>query len=142
MPRTTRTFTYTLIPPPDQVEAFDARVRKILGWACDGDSRITCHSVTGAALGTVSMSMTIKARDRWWVTQLAQDVLNHVLWGLETNATRLDLQSRRQEPHTHRGYQYGRTKTYRERASSTPGSTTCDNDPLGDDIGTTAEASS
>ena len=110
-----KTFTYTLRPPLEDVDRVRGQAERVLGWACDGDSRITCHEVTGPALGVVTLSMTIHGRDRWWATQLAQDILNIVLWGLETNATRLDLQSRRQEPHQNRGYAHGRTKRYRER---------------------------
>lgn len=110
-----KTFTYTLVPAPDEVERVRAQAERVLGWACEGDDRITCHEVTGPALGVVTLSMTIHGRDRWWATQLAQDILNIVLWGLETGATRLDLQSRRQAPHQNRGYAHGRTKRYRER---------------------------
>lgn len=115
MPGSKTTFNYTLVPEPDDTEKVRAQAERVLGWACEGDDRITCHEVTGTALGAVALSMTIHARDRWWATQLAQDILNIVLWGLETGATRLDLQSRRQEPHDHRGYAHGRTKRYRER---------------------------
>lgn len=113
MPGSTRTFSYTLIPEPDDVPLIESRVRKVVGYACDGDDRITCHDVAGTALGCVRISLTIKARDRWWATQLAQDILNLITWGLKTNATRLDLQSRRQDPHQNRGYAHGRTKRTR-----------------------------
>src|SRR5262245_16540966 len=103
MPRTTRTFTYNLIPKTEDVGQLADRARKVLAYACSGDDRITCHDVTGDMLGIVTLSMTIKARDRWWATQLAQDILNFVLWGLEDTAARLDLQSHRPSPHTHRG---------------------------------------
>lgn len=136
MPGTTRTFTYTLIPDPDNAARTEVQVRKVMGWACDGDDRITCHEVSGAALGAVTMSMTIRARDRWWATQLAQDVLDLVLWGLKTNATRLDLQSRREEPHSHRGYQHGRTKTYREARSTNSEFTDPGVEPFGDESST------
>lgn len=117
-----RTFTYSLIPEPSDVARVEAQARKVLAWACDGDDRITCHDVNGSALGVVTLSMTIHGRDRWWSTQLAQDVLNIVLWGLRNDVkTRLDLQSRQQEIHMHRGYAHGRTKRHRESAStSTP----------------------
>lgn len=116
MPGSKTIFTYTLTPKPEEVDKVRAQADRVLGWACEGDTRITCHEVTGTALGAVTLSMTIHGRDRWWATQLAQDILNIVLWGLETGATRLDLQSRRQPPHDHRGYAHGRTKRYRERA--------------------------
>lgn len=112
MPRTVRTFEYKLIPGPDDVATLEARARKILGWACEGDDRITCHDVTGSALGVVTLSLTVKARDRWWATQLAQDILNYVTWGLK-NSPRLDLQSSRQPIHQNRGYAHGRTKRTR-----------------------------
>lgn len=118
MPGSNRTFTYTLIPEPDQAGNIESRARRVLGWACEGDDRISCHDVTGAALGAVTISLTIHGRDRWWSTQLAQDILNLVTWGLKTDATRLDLQSRRQDPHQHRGYEHGRTKRTRDRQLS------------------------
>jgi len=91
------------------------RVRKVLGYACDGDDRIECHDVTGEALGVVTMSLTIVGRDQWWCRQLAQDILNHVTWSLRNEAgATLDLQSWRLEPHQNRGYAHGRTKPYRE----------------------------
>ena len=117
MPGSTRTFTYTLVPENEQVTRLEHRARKVLAWVCEGDDRITCQDVTGSALGVVTISMTVRGRDRWWATQLAQDVLNHVLWGLETGATQLQLQSRRQDPHTHRGYQHGRHRRYRSSTS-------------------------
>lgn len=109
MAGTTRTFTYNIIPPPQEVSRVENKARRLLGWACDGDSRITCHDVSGSSLGVVTLSMTIKARDRWWATQLAQDVLNRVLWGLK--GIRLDLQSVGPEPHTNRGH--ARTRSNR-----------------------------
>lgn len=118
MAQTTRTFTYSFVPAPEDVERVERVTRKVLGAACDGDKRITCHDVTGTALGVVTLSMTIRARDRWWATQLAQDILNIVLWGLEGEAVRLDLQSVAPAPHDHRGYEHGRRKTYRDRADS------------------------
>lgn len=115
MPGSKTTFRYTLVPRPDDVARVQAKAAKILGWACDGDTRITCHQVTGDALGVVTLSMTIHGRDRWWATQLAQDILDGVLLALGTDAPRLDLHSQRQDPHDHRGYGHGRTKRYRER---------------------------
>lgn len=119
MPGSTRTFEYSLVPTSaETVTRLEKRAAKILGWACEGDDRITCHQVTGSALGVVTLSMTICARDRWWATQLAQDVLNTVTWGLETGATQTQLRSHRQDPHTHRGYAHGRTKRHRDASSS------------------------
>lgn len=115
-----RTFTYQLTPAPEDAPKVLSAATRILGWACDGDPRITCHEVTGEALGTVTLSMTILGRDRWWSTQLAQDVLDLVLWGIENTATRVDLESRRQKPHSNRGYRHGRTKRTRERATTRP----------------------
>lgn len=114
MPGSKRTFTYVLVPQPGQEERVLAKATKIMGWACEGDPRITCHEVSGAALGVVTLSMTIHGRDRWWTTQLAQDILDGVLLGVGTIA-RLQLDSERQTPHDHRGYAYGRTKRYRDR---------------------------
>lgn len=116
MPGAKRTFTYTLIPEqPEDVPRVLAQAERVLGWACEGDPRITCHEVSGAGLGIVTLTMTIHGRDQWWATQLAQDILDLVRWGISTSATRLDLQSRKQAPHDHRGYAHGRTKRYRER---------------------------
>lgn len=129
MPGSTRTFTYTLVPSTEDVAKMEKRAQKILGWACEGDKRITCHNVTGSALGIVTLSMTIRGRDRWWATQLAQDVLNLVTWGLETGATRTQLESRRQEPHDHRGYAHGRTKRHRD-SSSPPVASVSDNSEM------------
>lgn len=110
-----RTFSYSLTPAPGDTERVASQVRKILGWACDGDKRIECHDVTGEALGTVTMTMTIVGRDQWWCRQLAQDLLNYVTWGLHNEVqTKLDLQSYRLDPHENRGYAHGRTKQYRQ----------------------------
>lgn len=123
MPASNRTFNYTLIPTKaEDLERVTRHATRWLNQACEGDKKITCHGITGDALGVVTMSMTIRARDRWWAAQLAQDVLNYVLWslehssaGLERGAVRLALESERQAPHDHRGYAHGRTKRYRER---------------------------
>lgn len=110
-----RTFVYHLTPGPEDTSLVAAQARKILAWACEGDERITCHEVSGEALGTVTLNMTIRGRDQWWSRQLAQDIVNLVTWGLkEPTLTQLDFQSHRQEAHTHRGYAFGRTKRYRE----------------------------
>ncbi len=111
-----RTFSYTMRAAPEDTERLATQARKILGWACDGDSRIECHDVSGEALGAVTMNMTIVGRDQWWCRQLAQDVINHITWGLKNGIqTKLELESHRQEPHRKRGYgEGGRTKTWRE----------------------------
>lgn len=110
-----RHFTYTLVPESGDVEQAARQARKVLGWACESDSRITCHEVTGDALGVVTLNLTIQGRDQWACRQLAQDILNYVTWGLQ-NPSELQLQSKRLPPHTVRGYSGGRTKTWRERA--------------------------
>lgn len=117
MPGSTRTFFYSLTPKdPEQIPVVAAKARKILGWACDGDKRITCHDIEGEALGTVTLRLTITGRDRWWATQLAQDILNFVTFSLQKDSVDLDLQSWRLPPHMNRGYERGgRTKRYRER---------------------------
>jgi len=119
MPGTTRDFSYSLTPKnPDDVPLLAAKARKILAWACDGDDRITCRGIEGEALGLVTLKMTIVGRDRWWAMQLAQDILNIVLWNLEKSVEiNLDLESWSLPPHTHRGYAHGRTKRYRAPAA-------------------------
>ena len=119
MPGSKRTYSYVLVPR--QVEDTERLLKRTvyhLGWACDMDKRITHHETSSGALGAVTMTMVIEARDRWWSAQLAQDILNKILWGLERDSVRLELASERQEPHTHRGYAHGRTKRYRERNGS------------------------
>lgn len=120
MPGSKRTFVYSLTPTVEDVPAVAAAARRVLGWACEGDDRITCHEVSGEGLGTVTLTLTIAGRDRWWATQLAQDILNLVTWGVEHRATRLDLESHRQKPHSNRGYQHGRTKRWREPKATAP----------------------
>lgn len=127
MAQATRTFTYSFIPAPEDLGRVEQVTRKVLAAACEGDKRITCHKVTGTPLGAVTLSMTIRARDRWWATQLAQDILNFVLWGLKNTPARLDLQSVAPAPHDHRGYEHGRRKTYRDKADSS-----ASNEPLSD----------
>lgn len=110
-----RTFEYILTPSTtEDAEKLFARARKVLGWACDGDTRIECHGITGEGLGVVTLNLTIHHRDQWACRQLAQDVLNKVVWGLAKDATQLRLQSHRQKPHVRRGYGGGRSKTWRE----------------------------
>lgn len=115
MPGAKRDFTYSLTPKdPTNVPVIAAKARKILAWACDGDDRIQCAGIEGEALGLVTLKMTIIGRDRWWSMQLAQDVLNIILWNLEKSVdVDLDLVSWSLPPHTHRGYAHGRTKRYR-----------------------------
>lgn len=143
-----RTFTYSLIPSkPEDVERVAKHVRKILGWRCDGDKRVSCHGVTGEELGIITMSMTIQGRDRWWTTQLAQDILNDVMYaldrGLERGSVRLQLDSRAQDPHTHRGYAHGRTKRYRARSQPSSAGRTASTGtwPFADGSGTSSDTS-
>lgn len=113
-----RTFSYTLKAADQEGhEMLVKKARKVLGWACDGDSRITCHGVDGEAVGVVQINMTIKGRDLWATHQLAQDILNQVTWGLKQPAE-AQLSSKSQEPHSNRGYAHGRVKTWRERQSA------------------------
>lgn len=114
MPGTTRTFAYAIHPKSgEDLAVLERRARKVLGWACDGDSRITCHGVTGDALGFVQLNMTVVGRDRWRCMGVAQEILNMVTWGLAEPAS-VDLRSARPPVHDHRGYAHGRTKTWRE----------------------------
>lgn len=84
------------------------RVRKILGYACDGDDRITCLGVEGEALGTIIIRAKIIGRDQWWTRQLAQDLINTITWGAGTHRdVSLDLQSVRLPAHESRGYVNG-----------------------------------
>lgn len=115
MPGSTRSFTYTLTPADGDLEKATKRARKILGWACDGDKRITCHGVDGSLFGVVQLNLTIVGRDQWWARQLAQDLINMVSWGLSSSG-RMDLFSERLEPHSSRGYAHGRIKTWKDRA--------------------------
>lgn len=122
MPGTSRTFTYTLIPAPGDVETVAARVRKVIGWACDGDRALTCHGITGEELGIVTFTLVAQGRDRWWATQLVQDVLSRIQDNLRDRPVRLVLGSAPPPPHDHRGYAHGRTKRTR-RATAQPSST-------------------
>ena len=115
MPGSKRTFNYVIKADPEQAPKVLAQAERILGWACEGDERVECHGITGESLGAITMNLTIVGRDQWWCRQLAQDILNLVTWGVRTDASQLELQSRRQEVHQHRGYSYGRTRRYRER---------------------------
>ncbi len=114
MPGSRRTYSYALVPrTQEDAPKVLARAERILGWACDGDNRIECHGISGEGVGSITLNLTIVGRDQWWSRQLAQDILNLVTWGLEANATRLQLESQRQKVHMNRGYGHGRTKTYR-----------------------------
>jgi hypothetical protein len=115
-----RTFTYTLLPAPESADRVLKQAEKILAWVCEGDARVTCHGISGEALGAITLNLTIKGRDQWWCRQLAQDIINLVTWGLKSDATKLDLQSHRQAAHTHRGYSYGRTKPFRQSRTTEP----------------------
>jgi len=120
MPGSSRTFSYTLVPQDGDQPRMTAQARKILGWACDGDKRITCHGVDGDAFGVVQLNLTIVGRDQWWSRQLAQDIVNMVTWGLK-NPAEMQLLSQRQPAHDHRGYAHGRIKAWRERRSPSSG---------------------
>jgi hypothetical protein len=116
MPGSRRTFTYVLTPKAEDTAKVAQQARRVLGWACEGDSRVECHDVTGDALGIVTLNLTVLGRDQWACRQVAQDILNHVTWGLQQPAD-LQLESRRFPPHTKRGYGNGRTKTWRDPRS-------------------------
>jgi hypothetical protein len=116
MPGSRRSFSYTLTPAPEDTDKVLKQAERILGWACDGDRRVECHGVTGEALGIIRMDVTVHGRDRWATTQIMQDILNLILWGLKhPKHLGLDLQSERLDPHENRGYlRGGRTKRFRE----------------------------
>lgn len=113
MPGSVREYTYTIKPKgDDDVGRLTGQARRVLGWACDGDKRITCKGVTGDAFGLVQLSFTIKARDQWYSRELAQEILNLVTWGLASPAE-LQLASERLPAHQMRGYMHGRVKQWR-----------------------------
>jgi hypothetical protein len=120
MPGSAREYQYT-IKPRDvaDIKRLSKQARSVLGWACDGDKRVTCHSVDGDALGVIQLNFTIRAHDQWGSRRLAQDIINIVTWGLSKPAE-LQLASERLPPHQMRGYLHGRVKTWRERSSSSP----------------------
>lgn len=121
MPGSIRDYTYVLTPTSEDMKRVLAQARKVMGWYCENEPRITNHAITGEALGLVTLTMTIHSRDQWASRQLAQDVLNYVTWGLKnTGATQMDLQSWRQEVHMNRGYAHGRTKRFREKKKTEP----------------------
>lgn len=113
MPGSKRTFTYSLTPEAGGVERALKQARRVLAWACDGDARIECHGVTGEALGTITLNLTIINKDQWACRQLAQDILNYVTWGIGEKVD-LDLESERLPPHRQRGYRHGRAKSFNE----------------------------
>lgn len=116
MAGSTRTYAYALTPPAEDTEKVLARANRILGWACDGDDRIICHGITGAAFGTVVLNLTVRGRDQWHSRQLAQNILNYITWSLgQSVEVEMDLQSWRQQTHMNRGYAHGRTKRHREK---------------------------
>lgn len=123
MPGTVRTYTYTFVPAPEDVDLVTSHVKKVIGWACDGDTALTCEGVTGAELGLVRFQLKVRARDRWWATQLVQDVLAVIQQGLGSKTGRLLPTSEPPPPHQHRGYAYGRsrrTRTPRQPPSTDP----------------------
>lgn len=119
MPGSRRSFTYSLTPDPGELERALKKAKKILGWTCDGEPRVTCHGITGEALGTITLNLTVVNKDQWACRQLAQDILNHITWGIQTQVT-MDLVSERFEPHSHRGYAHGRTKRFKEPRPKKP----------------------
>lgn len=119
MPGSRRSFTYTLTPAPGELERALKKATKILGWACDGEPRVECHGITGEVLGTITLNLTVVNKDQWACRQLAQDILNHVTWGISTEVT-MDLISERFAPHTRRGYAHGRSKRRNEPRPKQP----------------------
>jgi hypothetical protein len=115
---TTRDFSFTLTPAEGQDAAELARrARKVLGWACEGDHRITCQGVDGEMYGVVQVNVQVSGKDRWNCGQLAQDLIQAVTIGVKDPAG-LDVESRQLPTHTNRGYGHGRTKRWRERRSN------------------------
>ncbi len=114
----TRDYTFTLTPATTEaVDEVARRAKKIMAWVCDGEKRIQCQGVDGEALGTVQVSFTAQARDRWACGQLAQDVIHMVTIGLKDPA-QLGIHFDNKAVHAHRGYQYGRSKRWREPRSN------------------------
>lgn len=111
MAGSTRTFECVIQADADVIPRLIARAQ---ARACESNDQVTCHGIGGEALGVVTMSVTVTGRDQWACRQIVQDVVNYVTWGLSAKVTRLDLQSRRQPAHTHRGYSFGRVKRFRE----------------------------
>lgn len=117
MAGSTRTFQYSIQADPAVIPRLVARAE---ARACESNDQVTCHGVTGEALGVVIMNLTVTGRDQWACRQIVQDILNYVTWGVSVKVTKLDLTSRRQEPHDHRGYSHGRTKRGRAPNGSRP----------------------
>lgn len=131
MPGAVRTYTYTLVPAPGDVETVAAQVIKVVGWACDGDKALTCNGVSGVELGVVTFSLTVRGRDRWWATQLVQDVVAIIQRGLGDKVGRLSPVSESLPPHQNRGYAHGRSRTTRRpRQSSSTDPTTAESGDL------------
>lgn len=112
-----RTFEYVIEADPEVVPRIARRARER---ACESNSQVECHGIEGEALGLVIMKLTVTGRDQWACRQIVQDILNFVTWGLTVKITKQDLRSRRQPPHTHRGYLHGRTKRFREPRPQPP----------------------
>jgi len=117
MAGSTRTFEYAIQADPELIPRLMQRAE---ARACESNDQVTCHGVTGDALGLVILNLTVTGRDQWACRQIVQDILNYVTWGLSVKVTKLDLRSHRQEPHDHRGYSHGRTKRTRDPGGSRP----------------------
>lgn len=114
----TKTYRWRLTPRAEEaVEDLARRARKVLGWACDGDPRITCKGVTGEPFGFIDISFKITGRDLWWTGQLGQDIINLVTKRLLDPAA-VDIDIEREPIHDHRGYAYGRTARVNRRGRS------------------------
>lgn len=109
----TKSYSWTLKPPPEQLDDFSRRARKVLAWACEGDTRITCHGVTGEAFGVVEISFTVVGRDLWGTGQISQDLINTVTMRLK-NPADIDFTVERPPVHGNRGYGHGRAKRINE----------------------------
>lgn len=115
---TTREFSFTLTPAEGQdIQDLARRTRKVMGWACEGDHRITCQGVDGELFGVVQVNVQVSGKDRWNCGQVAQDLIQAVTIGIKDPAG-LTAESRQLPTHTNRGYQHGRSKRWRERQSS------------------------
>jgi hypothetical protein len=115
---TIRDYQFTLTPSqPEGLPQLAQRARKVLAWACEGEKRITCFGVDGDLYGLVQIRFTATGKDRWACGQLAQDLIHVVTEGL-ANPAKLEIDSNRLPIHDHRGYRYGRTRTWREQRYS------------------------
>jgi hypothetical protein len=110
---TTRTYSWTLKPPEEQLDDFSRRARKVLAWACEGDTRISCQGVTGEAFGVVEISFAVTGRDLWATGQISQDLINTVTMRLK-NPADIDFTRERPPVHGNRGYGYGRKRRINE----------------------------